>query len=327
MPDAYVISKPNSQAPSNNLTKTNSFIDKKPILKKRTMSEMMLQRSLSTSSLVRQAAAAAQAQQNGERYNIARRQSDLTTDTISTRSTISREGTDYFSSQSTSGFHSPIPETSDRRHIRFDNKVEQCIAVEIKDGDWEPTPRYDSSDDEGVIMMKKAPIKRLRPEPFRRSSTTDSKIIQKLPDTTLKDRIDSPNPNQSHSLGPATMRNPQLSPSPSVETLRPKDPNRNFIIEEEEDEDDEEGEEGEDDKAPWVVNYENTEDLLSSAEEDFPTFEHPRSGGLRRTESGMFMPVDDGDDPAMGGLIGRVLDSVNTARDIAHVIWNVGWKR
>jgi len=41
----------------------------------------------------------------------------------------------------------------------------------------------------------------------------------------------------------------------------------------------------------------------------------------------MFMPVDDGEDQAMGGLIGRVLDSVNTARDIAHVIWNVGWKR
>jgi hypothetical protein len=325
MPDAYVISKPNSQTPSNNLTKTNSFIDKKPILKKRTMSEMMLQRSLSTSSLVRQAAAAAQAQQNGERYDIVRRQSDFTTDTFSSRSTISREGTDYFSSQSTTGFHSPAHETSDRRHIRFDNKVEQCIAVEIKDGDWEPAPIYDeSSDDEGVIMMKKAPIKRLRPEPFRRTSTTDSKIIQKLPDTTLKDRIDSPNPNQSHSLGAASMRKPQLSPSPSVETLRPKDPTRNFIIEEEDEEDDDEED---DDKAPWVINYENTTDLMSSAEEDFPTLEHPRSGGLRRTESGMFMPVDDGDDPAMGGLIGRVLDSVNTARDIAHVIWNVGWKR
>ena len=27
------------------------------------------------------------------------------------------------------------------------------------------------------------------------------------------------------------------------------------------------------------------------------------------------------------GVFDRVLDSVNTAKDIAHVIWNVGWRR
>jgi hypothetical protein len=43
----------------------------------------------------------------------------------------------------------------------------------------------------------------------------------------------------------------------------------------------------------------------------------------------MFMPfedVDEDEDPQAPGIIGRVVDTVNTARDIAHVIWNVGWK-
>jgi hypothetical protein len=42
----------------------------------------------------------------------------------------------------------------------------------------------------------------------------------------------------------------------------------------------------------------------------------------------MFMPYAEGEgEPASPGLLGRVVDTVNTARDIAHVIWNVGWRR
>jgi hypothetical protein len=67
---------------------------------------------------------------------------------------------------------------------------------------------------------------------------------------------------------------------------------------------------------------------------DGPMFENPEDeedpghDGLRRTPSGMLMPYDpeDGSIPPPG-IIGRVVDTVNTARDIAHVIWNVGWKR
>jgi hypothetical protein len=50
--------------------------------------------------------------------------------------------------------------------------------------------------------------------------------------------------------------------------------------------------------------------------------------GMRRTPSGMFMPYEeDEDDVVSDGLFGRVVDTVNTAKDIAHVIWNVGWRR
>jgi hypothetical protein len=45
---------------------------------------------------------------------------------------------------------------------------------------------------------------------------------------------------------------------------------------------------------------------------------------LRLTASGMFMPFDEGE-AANTSILGRALDMVNIARDIAHVIWNVGW--
>jgi len=57
-------------------------------------------------------------------------------------------------------------------------------------------------------------------------------------------------------------------------------------------------------------------------------FNYQPGPGLRRTPSGMFMPYEeDEDDVVAAGLFGRVVDTVNTARDIAHVIWNVGWRR
>jgi hypothetical protein len=63
---------------------------------------------------------------------------------------------------------------------------------------------------------------------------------------------------------------------------------------------------------PWFVNPDDDEEL-------------ERGADLRLTSSGMFMPYED--ESSHPGLFGRVLDTVNTARDIAHVIWNVGWRR
>jgi hypothetical protein len=35
----------------------------------------------------------------------------------------------------------------------------------------------------------------------------------------------------------------------------------------------------------------------------------------------------DDENPCTAGLLERAVDAVNTARDIAHVLWNVGWRR
>jgi len=44
----------------------------------------------------------------------------------------------------------------------------------------------------------------------------------------------------------------------------------------------------------------------------------------------MFMPYEEDEDDIMAselGLLGKVNETINTAKDIAHVIWNVGWRK
>ncbi|KAF2636644.1 hypothetical protein P280DRAFT_472867 [Massarina eburnea CBS 473.64] len=333
-----LVSHQNSEPSSRQLSKTNSFLHKKPILKKRSMSEVMLQHSISASSLVKQAAAAVQAQQatglsldlgRRRRPMIGRMPSDFTS--IPSR-TISRDTVDYFSSRSTSGLHTP--DQPEKKHIRFDEKVEQCIAVECKGADEDdedfnhnPWAKYrddDSSSDEGIVMMKKSRKKRpLSRTNSKVSISGDSVTIAKLPSTTLKTQTDattSDHPN--HSLG--FWRSNRLSPSPSQETLRPSNPSTNFLLPDDDDDDDDfsfdssRRYEGKRASTPAPSDYSSRPSTPPNGSD---------SAGLRRTPSGMFMPFEDEDEnPPSPGIIGRVVDTVNTARDIAHVIWNVGWR-
>lgn len=322
-------SQQNSE-PASRLSKTNSFVHgvKKPILKKRSMSEAMLQRSISSSSLVKQAAESVQAQQTtGVTLELRKSRpvgGGMTTDfpTSSTINSFWDSNKDYFSSRSTTGLHTPSEE---KRHIRFDDKVEQCIALD-KDGDDDeedfnrnPWVNDDeSSSDEGVVMMKRA----RRKKPLSRTSsktnvsTADNKTIAKLPSTTLKYRTDSPDITEqtaSHSL---FYKSSKLSPSPSQETLKPSNPSRNFLLQEDVDED----------------NFFNPGSAFGPKRPATPTASDPYSereetAGLRRTPSGMFMPFEeDEEEPQPPGFIGKIVETVHTARDIAHVVWNAGWR-
>jgi hypothetical protein len=47
--------------------------------------------------------------------------------------------------------------------------------------------------------------------------------------------------------------------------------------------------------------------------------------GLCLMSSDMFMPYED-PESSNTSIFGRAIDTVNTARDIAYVIWNVGWQ-
>ena len=283
---------------------------------------MMLQKSLSASSLVKQATAAIEAQRiaSRDRPFIRRAHSDFTGAPGIPSEPASRDQIDL-SSRSTSGLQTPHGE---KKHIRFDDNVEQCIAVELKDGDFddeEESALHDSdSSDEGVVMMKKSKRKPLSRSSSRGSFSSESKTIAKLPSTTLKYRTDSPDvaDHISHSITPSSGWRPgRLSPSPSQETLRPVDPSKNFLIEED------------DDDISWDPSraYADRRDsgVITQGSGENP---EKSSTGLRRTASGMFMPYDEeGDVLVSGGILGRVVDTVNTARDIAHVIWNVGWRK
>lgn len=356
------------------------------------MSEIMLQRSLSASSLLKQAAAAVQAQQKDAG---ARRMS---------RPRLERAATDYitfpFSSrQYSTGPPSMLPSTfssgivspsTERRHIHFNEQVEQCIAVDVKGDDDDCSfmaarYSYDSDSDDGAIMMKRSSSK---PHAQRRRNSCanpcESKTIAMLPSTTLKYREDTPDFLGNGSTGSAmkhSYRSPVLSPSSSQETLRPHKTSGSFCPEaDDEDETSEEGnivqqleDEGDDgsdgDSDSDDDNFgmsmggtkSRTNSLLPSASgsrlggHSMSTFLDSSLGanivnnnnndvgglrrtastnsfsaepaGMRRTASGMFMPYDEGEPVGGedGGLLGRIIDTVNTARDIVHVIWNIGW--
>ena len=301
----------------------------------------MLQKSISTSSLIKQAAAAVQYQQSirgsttSLRPAMSRTTSDFASSGISSLPP-SRDPVDSLSS-STSGLQTP--DLSERKHIRFDDKVEQCIAVDVKENyeedeedNWDAVRSSDSSDD-GVMMKTSRRRKTLSRSNSRGSFSGESKTIAKLPSTTLKDQTDSSSIHDSHSLNGSFWKGRVLSPSPSQETLRPSDPSRNFLLE---DDDDEEAVE-ETPETLWNAAKAVRADRHDSLVDDGDALPHTKSSerldevsgaSMRRTESGMFMPYEEDEDSMVSsGIFGRVVDTVNTAKDIAHVIWNVGWRR
>lgn len=314
--------------PDSQISRNSSFINKKPILKKRSMSEVMLQKSISTSSLVKQAADRVQAQ--GTHHRRTGTNSDIVDSKLQSE-TPSRDQVDYFTSRSTSSGGSPS-ETHEKRHIRFDERVEQCIAIDCKDPgpdmddeseDEEDTqvPHSDSSSDDGVVMMKqkkRSGPKKQRPHGSRSNSSNGRKIIETLPATTLKYRTDSPDITEQakhHTFG-RSWSTGKLSPSPSQETLRPSNPANNFLIP------DDDGEDVDSDSS-WSFGASNPKSSLGASSRSGPS--EYEIEGMHRTNSGMFMPGDE-DDVVATGLFGRVSETINTARDIAHVIWNVGWR-
>lgn len=308
--------------PPSRLETPNSYLDPKPILKKKTMSETILQRSLSQHTLLQHAGAilkAREAENSWTRPAFPRSNTDL--DQLHHRtgsSTYSLGGT--LTNSSWSGLTSP----SERRHIHFNNEVEQCIAVEVKEADedepWPPAFDEESSSDDSVVMMRQIPrgasfSNRSTP---RNSFSSDSKTIAPLPSTTLKYRGDTPEPQESildrWSASSPSSSSSKLSPTPSVETLRPSQPSANFLL----DDDDE------DPSLDFTGHYTHQNQPWFIPEEEDELGDRP----LRLTASGMFMPYGESEgEPASPGILGRVVDTVNTARDIAHVIWNVGWRR
>ncbi|KAI9847199.1 MAG: hypothetical protein M1837_003063 [Sclerophora amabilis] len=333
-------------APSGDrLSKSNSFLNKKPILKKRSVSEMMLQRSLSASSLLKQATASIQAQATdgsrsyGGRPSLSRAASDFCTSTLASTAG-SGVGTSTGPSATSSGLQTPG--TGEKRHIHFNDRVEQCIAVDGKDGDEdeeeieeEAIDEVDEVDyseddsDDGLIMMKGSAKARTSNRSTPRASfSSDSKTIAMLPSTTLNYReeisLARQRQQQQQKLipGGGFWATNKVSPSPSQETLRPSNAHENFLLVEDDEDADMAWEppRTSSDRRSYPVRGDVSQDSWDEENDE-------QHSGLRRTPSGMFMPYEeDEDDIVAAGLFGKVVNAVNTAKDIGHVIWNVGWK-
>lgn len=316
------------------LSKSESLVslDKKPILKKRSMSEIMLQRSLTSSSLLKQATAAVQAQETGAvlRPTMARASTVCClTFPLSVRRSSAETSSSLARSMDSSGDSSP---STERKHIHFNEQVEQCIAVEVKRDDDDDDADLDgySDSDDGVVMKRvvpkrRAPLARIR---TRTAAYVEGRTIAMLPSTTLKYREDMPGPPEAAlKHGNGAPASPLISPS-SQETLRPPKHASAFFFGDDADVDDDaaagDGPRG---LAPGPLSPppDRAGGGLQRSTSTGSLSDQP--AGMRRTSSGMFMPFEGGDASPGDGILGRVIDTVNTARDIAHVIWNVGRRK
>ena len=325
---------PNQPLPPNQFSRTNSFASKKPILKKRSLSEVMLQRSLSASTLMKQATDAVRAQSSEKARSVRASFGDRDSSgfvassfvgTPLTQTNTNLSSTDP--STSSSGVQTPCT----KRHIHFNNKVEQCIAInkECDDHAHYSNVIEDDSDSDGEDLLVMKPVKTPTKAKISRNNSprgsfgTENKTIAMLPSTTLNYRGDTPEPEEKPPLPVPGRKRPgfQLPSSSSQQTLRPATPSANFLLDDEDEDDLDMNWQPSSARRASVYPPENMTSDDDSEGEDQET------SGLRRTPSGMFMPYDEDEDYANTGLLGRVVDTVNTAKDIAHVIWNVGWRR
>ncbi|KAI4104462.1 MAG: hypothetical protein L6R37_003205 [Teloschistes peruensis] len=312
------------------LSHSTSLTSKKPILKKRSPSEMVLQRSLSSSTLLQQATDALRAQGHGRRRrgrSAIRKLAppdSLTSSTSDTASTLSMEDdSSTLPSTSTSGQQTPCT----KRHIHFNNKVEQCIAINDTDHRrcYHGKAVYDDLDsDDDVLMMKRVPSTRKSSNPNtpRKSLSNEGKTIAMLPSTTLKYRGDTPDPieQQEKQKNGSPNKKSRIQRCPSQETIKPSNSSSNFLLDDADDELD----------TAWQPSGGRRDSIVLHRSQMNGTYDDEaddeQRDGLRRTPSGMFMPYDDEEDATATGFLGKVIDTVNTAKDIAHVIWNVGWR-
>ncbi|KAH6959735.1 hypothetical protein BKA56DRAFT_601028 [Ilyonectria sp. MPI-CAGE-AT-0026] len=222
-----------TKSTSVSLSKPNAVvnINKKPILKKRSVSDTMLQRPASSSSLILQQGAAAVQEQEGDGWRLTKStfdraaMADYVMFPFSSRR-ISRDTSSVLPTPTSSGVASPRVE---RKHIHFNDEVEQFIAAEAIDGDddIDTDQLGDSDSDDGVMMKlarprKRAPLIRKKPKKVKTSLPSDGKTITMLPSTMLKyqeDMLEAPETATKHNTD--TFRSPIVPLSSSQEVLHP----------------------------------------------------------------------------------------------------------
>lgn len=255
----------------------------KPILKKRSMSELMLQRSLSSSNLLKQATAALESQQSNLYPKITRPSPSRAHSEVASFPSTTTGGTATVtqSTQTTSRL-SPSPPT--KRHIHFNDEVQQCIAVNKDD---EPSA-FDDED----LEEEEGP---------RGRSVTRHRIIAMLPSTTLK-YVEEPVKKATSFL-----------PFNNFFSRAATSAGKPYLLDDDED----------------LADLDWTPKKALGPRKKSPTGERTLESSFE--DDDLQLPTytygDDDEENAAGGIIDRAVDYVNTARDIAHVLWNVGWRR
>jgi hypothetical protein len=281
-------------SPASSISTSNSFLNKKPILRKRRMSEIIPRRSLSALSLLKQTAVPVR--------------------------TLSSE--------------LASPNIEEKKRVHFNERVGQCIALEMKGDDDEEADSYavhdsdDGDSDDGAVIMKRAKSKWKLPLMSSKRATpqasfgSDSKTIAMLPSTTLK--YGEYNPESLETAiehGSGFWNCSVLSLSPIQETLRPS---IQILLRN----DFEEVDAHMDRQLPSSLA--NRKDSMAVAQEQFQNLHTSRSfsslnGDPQGTHLCMLMShKKDEDEAASESLFEKVVNMINAVKDIAHIIWNVG---
>ena len=307
----------NASPPPSRLETPNLYQGRKPILKKKTASETMLQRSLSQHTLLQHAGAILKAKEAG---NVPARPSfsRSTSEFSFTENQTSSSTPTIVAGSPTNATFSNTASPNEKRHIHFNNEVVQCIAVEAKDEDERDEYCSTATFEEDDLSPDDVSTRQTPPSasagnssPTRNSFSHENKTIAPLPSTTLKSRGDTPEPPpglMERWFG--TRSTPLPSFVSSMGSRRPPEPSANFLL------DDEDFDDGLDfswqSKSRYLINSEDDDEL--ETDRHHLTF----SGALASGDYG---------ESSNAGIFDRVTDTVNTAKDIAHVIWNVGWRQ
>ncbi|KAH6953888.1 hypothetical protein BKA56DRAFT_638212 [Ilyonectria sp. MPI-CAGE-AT-0026] len=307
-------------------SKSNSqvSINTKSILK-RTVPEIMLQRPLSPSSLLKHTAPVVRAQEIiGQGLTRPTLNRAAVTGYVMSSRQMSRNASSMLSSSASGVSSSGIK----RKSIHFNDKVEQCIIVNghgDDDNGINSDPYSHSDSDDGLRTKrlrprKQAPLVRRKSTNDKNSFISDGKTLAMLPSTTLNHRGDILEPMEEAMKHSISIRNPTLSPSLSHETC-PKPLGKFF--EEEEDHDMTDVDVDADSAWYGAKSFENP-GLHRRTSTDNITAEPT---GMRRTPSGMFMPYEEGESSSKDAVFCRFINLVNTARDMTYFIWNMGWRK
>lgn len=302
-----------SSPPQSRLSTSSSFLHKKPILKKRSPSAILLEKSQIAHTLLQRASDIIQVQRSSPvpRPGLRRGGSDFSLPSYHTSSVLNTpaERSDGSDLTTRCSFGGQTP--CEAKHVFFNEEVRQVQAIDSEDDEKEHYLEQDSyetdEDDDGGLMMAPAPRDRSNRSTPRGSFSDANKTIAPLPPTTLKSRSETPQPiDMAMNIPPRSLQH-----SSSQETLKPTQPKTNFLIDDD----------PEIDGPSWAADHGVSYSPYSSEFQDQPE-------GMRRTASGMFMPCDEDEEAIMNNtLFGQAVYAVNTFRDIAHVIWNVGWRQ
>ena len=299
--------------PQSRLSTSSSFLHKKPILKKRSPSAILLEKSQIEHTLLQRASDIIQIQRSSPvpgRPGLRRGGSEFSLPSYHTSSVLNTPAERSDSDLTTRcSFGAQTP--CEAKHVFFNEEVRQVQAIDSEDDDKEHDLEQDlyesDEDDDGGLMMAPPQRSRSNRSTPRGSFSDGNKTIAPLPPTTLKSRSETPQPTDTINIPPRSLQH-----SSSQETLKPSQPKTNFLIDDD----------PEIDGPDWIAGHETVFSPYSTEFQDQPQ-------GMRRTASGMFMPCDENDEEAImnNTLFGQAVYAVNTFRDIAHVIWNVGWRQ